>query len=534
MNWAAIIGINHYQHLQGLDYCVADAIAFFALMTHPQIGRFQTKHVSLFIDGSEDEISRTVEIVTKYLHSALHVDVPGTFAGDVLIRRRRSNTSADMAYEIKRCSDNVDSNGFLLTYISSHGQIWDGRLFSVGSSSRSDSPTQSLDIEKDVITVMNAANCSERLLILDLCHAGQLINQVSNSLSQLDQKASIQKTLAILSANRSKEASFEDWEKQHGVFTYYLIEILSTAATNRSTGFITLPVAYEYVSNKVKEWNAKYDPPSAQFPIILPKEPPDIVLSGSRPETFGQWKVERQIGYGGYARIWRVISPDGKHGALKEFHGRFLPEDLQTARRRFIRGMEEQSKYNHQNILPIIDQKPERDYFVMPLVVPGDLEAYLRTRPFAFNEKGFRQRIQLLLQLAQAVKYLHFTVGAVHRDINYKNVLVDTERDELKLYLTDFDIAHFKLRTPITEPQQHQDWRQYLSQHYRKAAEDDSRNVLPHLEQIDIVAIGALILYMFTQEIPAPSFLDEGFANLRARALEQAWCSEAEVDLCLR
>ncbi|EJD36212.1 kinase-like protein, partial [Auricularia subglabra TFB-10046 SS5] len=75
----------------------------------------------------------------------------------------------------------------------------------------------------------------------------------------------------------------------------------------------------------------------------------------------------------------------------------------------------------------------DRLVIVLPFMRNGNLVHYLRNNPLA-------DRHFLLLQVADAVRYLHESLRIVHGDLKCENVLVS---DEGHAPLTDFGLSTF-------------------------------------------------------------------------------------------
>ena len=102
------------------------------------------------------------------------------------------------------------------------------------------------------------------------------------------------------------------------------------------------------------------------------------------------------------------------------------------------------------------------------------------------------QRIKQIVQLCEAVKYLH-SQGHIHRDLKPENILVD---DEGNLIVADFGIAHFK-DSAITQPNINMANRHYAAPEQRILG--NSCNIT---SACDVYAVGAIINEIFTGNMP--------------------------------
>jgi len=62
---------------------------------------------------------------------------------------------------------------------------------------------------------------------------------------------------AILSSCKIEQVSYDFDEKNHGAFSYFLLEGLKGAADDNQDNIITVPDANKYISAKMREWCIK-------------------------------------------------------------------------------------------------------------------------------------------------------------------------------------------------------------------------------------------------------------------------------------
>lgn len=154
---------------------------------------------------------------------------------------------------------------------------------------------------------------------------------------------------------------------------------------------------------------------------------------------------------------------------------------------RFLREIDFCKEDRHPNIIRIIThgEYNKHLYYVMKKY-PNTL------RTIIGDSSNPLQRIKQIVQLCEAVKYLH-SQGHIHRDLKPENILVD---DEGNLIVADFGIAHFK-DSAITQPNINMANRHYAAPEQRILG--NSCNIT---YACDVYAVGAIINEIFTGNMP--------------------------------
>jgi len=144
-----------------------------------------------------------------------------------------------------------------------------------------------------------------------------------------------------------------------------------------------------------------------------------------------RFRLVREIGRGGGARVFLATTPSGEQVALKVLH----PELLVTvAAERFLREVRLTGQLDHPNIARIIETG-ESDwvvYYTMPYVEGPTLrEALNRVRQLPIADA-----MQVAGQLLDALQHAHER-GILHRDVKPENIIISHGR----VILVDFGIA---------------------------------------------------------------------------------------------
>ncbi len=145
----------------------------------------------------------------------------------------------------------------------------------------------------------------------------------------------------------------------------------------------------------------------------------------------GQYRVEREIGKGGNARIYLAQDRDGQRVALKVLHPELL---VSVAADRFLREIRLCSQLEHPHIARLLDSG-ERDwivFYVMPYVEGPTLREHLGR----VGRLPLADTVRLADDLLDALDHAH-AHGIVHRDVKPENVVMAAEG----AVLLDFGIA---------------------------------------------------------------------------------------------
>jgi serine/threonine protein kinase len=161
------------------------------------------------------------------------------------------------------------------------------------------------------------------------------------------------------------------------------------------------------------------------------------VFSG--PARIGPYPVERQIGHGAMGAVY--LARDTATNlplAIKTLAlGRdFAGAALDEAKLRFSREAHAAGRLTHPGIVTVFGCGQDADlaWIAMEHLPGGDLTRYT-TPPALLSLPAL---LRIAARVAHALAYAH-TQGVVHRDIKPANVMVDLDRDSVKV--TDFGIA---------------------------------------------------------------------------------------------
>lgn len=242
-------------------------------------------------------------------------------------------------------------------------------------------------------------------------------------------------------------------------------------------------------------------------------EPAGAPASASVPAgaRFGPWAIVQRIGAGGMGDVYEARRADGR------FEGRAAIKLLRAGAHsagvlaRFAGEQQALARLSHPHIARLLDagvNAAGAPYFVMEMVVGRHI-------PQAAVGLSVRRRIELLLQLADAVAYAHRNL-IVHRDIKPGNVLVD--RDGC-VKLLDFGIAKALDPLEFNSGLTHTGERPFTPQY----ASPEQLRGEPVSTAADQYSLGVLMYLLLTGQAP--------YARGAVSAAEVARAAQVEVPL---
>ena len=159
---------------------------------------------------------------------------------------------------------------------------------------------------------------------------------------------------------------------------------------------------------------------------------------------FGPWVVERPIGRGGMATVYRSHHVDlvDRVVALKVLHESGLPDGVSKRMLRFAREVRLLRRLDHPGIVRVLDSGQHPSPWIALALVPGKPLHQAHPGPLSADAV-----LDLGVQLADALVHAH-RVGVFHRDVKPSNILVDPHH---RAWLVDFGIAMAIDESPITD-----------------------------------------------------------------------------------
>lgn len=274
-----------------------------------------------------------------------------------------------------------------------------------------------------------------------------------------------------------------------------LAEGLLLPASQRAQWLASLPPEHQALVAPLKALLARADVDTDDFL----RQPAATTLEGwaddaevglSPGDTIGPYRLQRELGSGGMARVWLADRVEGtrRNVALKLPYLGWSP----GIERRVTRERDILAALEHANIARLYEAgvTPEgRPWLAMEYVQGLTLDEHCREQRL-----GLRERLALFLQVADAVAYAHSRM-VVHRDLKPSNMLVTASGD---VRLLDFGIAKLladdEAQGPTTRTLDHA-----LTPVYAAPEQVSNREVTA---ATDVYALGIVLYELLTGQRP--------------------------------
>lgn len=230
------------------------------------------------------------------------------------------------------------------------------------------------------------------------------------------------------------------------------------------------------------------------------------------PVQIGEYKIKKRIAQGGMGDVFlaeRIDQNFHQNVALK------VIRDKDTTGKELLRFEQERlilSKLSHPNIAKFLDggiSDEGRAYYVMEFVDGIPLTDYCIQ-----NRSTRRERLNLFVQLCQAVQYAHSN-SIVHRDLKPDNLLV-TKQGDIKIL--DFGIAKMLDTKPAGESLRiTSEGGQMFTWQY---CAPEQLSLDPITTATDIYTLG-LLLYEILTDLPAFNFDQKKYSYIRHTILHE-------------
>ena len=210
--------------------------------------------------------------------------------------------------------------------------------------------------------------------------------------------------------------------------------------------------------------------------------------------AFAELTVERRIGEGGMATVYRAVQPKLQRTvALK-----VLKAELATQpefQQRFEREARALASLDHPRILRVLDfgERGGLYYLLTDYVDGADLRRLLE-----LGQLGAEEALRLAPQICEALRYAHLH-GVVHRDVKPENILIDLDGN---VRIADFGLA--RIARGDTPPELLTRTTQVLGTPHYMAPEQWRSGKVDH--RADIFSLGVVLYEMLTGTLPIGDF----------------------------
>ncbi|PJF45042.1 MAG: hypothetical protein CUN55_00885 [Phototrophicales bacterium] len=163
-----------------------------------------------------------------------------------------------------------------------------------------------------------------------------------------------------------------------------------------------------------------------------------------------RYVLESRLGAGGMGSVYRAMDRlSGEYVALKRLLVSFDDEEAELLRTAIAQEFQTLASLRHPNVISVLDygfDASKTPFFTMTLIDDSrPIDEYAKSLPHS-------QRIQLFIQMLEAIVYLHQR-GILHRDIKPNNVLVHNDH----VILIDFGLA-LEYMTVQNAPEEDEEW----------------------------------------------------------------------------
>ncbi|XP_061341212.1 probable LRR receptor-like serine/threonine-protein kinase At3g47570 [Gastrolobium bilobum] len=211
------------------------------------------------------------------------------------------------------------------------------------------------------------------------------------------------------------------------------------------------------------------------------------------------------LGKGSFGSVFKGILPNGMVVAVKLFN-----LDLELESKSFHAECEAMRNLRHRNLIKIITSCSNFDYklLVMEFIPNGSLERWLYSHNYCL---GFLQRLNIMIDVASALDYLHHgsSPTVVHCDVKPSNVLLD---ENMVAHVSDFGIAK------LLDEGQSKEYTNTMATIGYIAPEYGSKGTIS--TKGDVYSFGIMLMETFTRKKPTDELFVAGLSM-------KGWISES-------
>ena len=362
--WALLVGINDYQgDISPLRYCETDVAAFRQSLV--EVAGFAPDKIYLMTSRMSGQKEPTNVNVIKHL---------------------------------SLLSGRIKPDDTFIFYFAGHGISKDGYSFLLATNSDS-TTVDTLKISavplNQVSQILSRIKAKQLLTIIDACRndpesgRGEKDNLLTDTFSRgfkikrISDTSGEPKISATLYACNIGERAYEWQEKEHGVFSYYLLEGLRGKAVN-SQGELVVTDLADYTQKKVVAWSEEYKG-RKQTPWLDQSGGAKLILAEGVNQSEKPAQAGETIMVDAEAEMWEMVKDTTDLSDMEEFLALFPSGKLAGVAKFKLKKLEKNtnrpvtstSRPNQQST----NKMTSKDSTEMVLIPAGSLEMGEKPRP---------------------------------------------------------------------------------------------------------------------------------------------------------
>lgn len=174
--------------------------------------------------------------------------------GDSLLDRA-GGTKGGLAFDRLEVSGPDD---LLWAHFACHGKLVDGQPLLVTYETRAPTLARRALPLAGVEDQMRDSQARRLVLTIDACHTGVAVGRDIADPEFIKNAYDLAEGFALIAASTAQQVAQEWEEKQHGIFTYYLLEGLSGRADRNHKGLVTVGDLATHVLDGLRRWNVEH------------------------------------------------------------------------------------------------------------------------------------------------------------------------------------------------------------------------------------------------------------------------------------
>ena len=250
--WALLVGVNHYIDIHSfprLNFCVNDVLAL-------------------------EQTLKELDYIVVCLHDQRDRD------------SARFPTRDNVEAELTRLCETVEPDDLLLVHFACHGKLIDGEPVLITNETRATNMAKKALRLAGVKQQMQQSKARRQVVTLDACHTGVEVGRDVTDPEFIRNSYELAEGFAMICASTAQQIAQEWKEKEHGVFTYYLLEGLSGKADRSKKGFVTVDDLKTHVLHNLRRWNVEQGG-AIQEPTAQTEGMGDMILADYRDHSQG-------------------------------------------------------------------------------------------------------------------------------------------------------------------------------------------------------------------------------------------------------